>query len=201
MNRGIQLNQTMGKFSASFSWNDGFYSNRYTWLSGALAYTNGPHSLSFVAGGNAGKTGYTSFATPVQNNGSIYNIIYTYTKGSWIIQPYVQYTDIPTDARIGVVKGATDAGRSNSDQPRVPARILTPVPLGIYRQLGQRRAEDGQSVVRSREHRTVGYADAHLSDRRLLRSRRYRLRARWKLRAGRRLRLRRPEQQPTAGRG
>src|ERR1035437_9173673 len=28
--RGIQVNQTMGKFTASLSWNDGFYSNRYS---------------------------------------------------------------------------------------------------------------------------------------------------------------------------
>ena len=37
VNRGIQVNQTMGKFTASFSWNDGFYSDRYTWLWGSLA--------------------------------------------------------------------------------------------------------------------------------------------------------------------
>src|SRR5579871_3091111 len=86
INRGIQVNQTMGKFSASLSWNDGFYSNRYTWLTGSLAYTNGPHTLAFVAGGNAGKTAFQTLATPVQNNGSIYNVIYTYSKGSWIIQ-------------------------------------------------------------------------------------------------------------------
>ena len=28
ISRGIQINQTMGKFTASLSWNDGFYSNR-----------------------------------------------------------------------------------------------------------------------------------------------------------------------------
>ena len=110
VNRGIQLNQTMGKFTASLSWNDGFYSNRYTWLSGALAYANGPHAISFVAGGNYGQTGFQTYATPVQNNGSIYNVIYTYTKGSWIIQPYFQYTDVPTNANIGVVKGASTTG-------------------------------------------------------------------------------------------
>ena len=82
VNRGIQVNQTMGKFAASLSWNDGFYSNRYTWLSGSLAYTNGPHALSFVAGGNLSKSAFQTFATPVQNNGSIYNVIYTYTKGA-----------------------------------------------------------------------------------------------------------------------
>jgi hypothetical protein len=110
VSRGVQLNQTMGKFSASVSWNDGYYSNRYTWVTGSLAYTNGPHALSFVAGGNAGHTGYTTYATPVQNNSSINNVIYTYTKGPWIIQPYFQYNNVPTDLKIGVLKGASTTG-------------------------------------------------------------------------------------------
>lgn len=110
VNKGIQINQTMGKFAASLSLNDGFYSNRYTWLSGSLGYTNGPHALSFVAGGNMGQTKFETLATPVQNNGSIYNVIYTYTKGAWILQPYFQYTDVPTNASIGVVKGASTTG-------------------------------------------------------------------------------------------
>lgn len=110
VNRGVQVNQTMGKFTAALSWNDGFYSNRYTWLSGSLAYTNGPHALSFIGGGNLGQTKFQTAATPVQNNGSIYNVIYTYTKGPWIIQPYLQYTDVPTNTKIGVVKGASTIG-------------------------------------------------------------------------------------------
>src|SRR5260370_797762 len=55
VNRGIQVNQTMGKVTASLSWNDGFYSNLYSWLWGSLAYANGPHALAFVAGGNLRK--------------------------------------------------------------------------------------------------------------------------------------------------
>jgi hypothetical protein len=110
VNRGIQVNQTMGKFAASLSLNDGFYSDRYTWLSGSLTYTNGAHALSFVGGGNYAHTAFQNYATPVQNNGSIYNVIYTYTKGAWIIQPYWQYTDIPTDAKIGILKGASTNG-------------------------------------------------------------------------------------------
>lgn len=110
ISRGIQVNQTMGKLSASLSWNDGYYSSRYTWLSGSLAYANGPNALSFVAGGNLGQTGYQTFATPVQNNGSIYNVIYTYTKGPWIVQPYFQYSSVPTNKSIGVINGASTKG-------------------------------------------------------------------------------------------
>ena len=111
VNRGIQVNQTLGKYlTASLSWNDGFYSNRYSWLSGSLTYTKGPHALAFVAMGNAGQTAYQTAATPVQNNSTIYNLIYTYTKGAWIIQPYYQYTNVPTNLKVGVLKGASTNG-------------------------------------------------------------------------------------------
>lgn len=110
ISRGIQLNQTIGKLAASVSWNDGFYSGRYSWLTGSLTYTNGPHAIAFVAGGNLGQTHYQTLATPVQNNGSIYNVIYTYSKGSWIVQPYFQYTSVPTNASIGIAEGASTTG-------------------------------------------------------------------------------------------
>ena len=110
ISRGIQINQTMGKFSASFSWNDGYYSNRYSGLSGLLSYTSGPHSVAFVGAGYLGKTDWTSFSTPIQNNGQIYNLIYTFTKNGWILQPYVQYNVVPTNPAIGVTQGASAWG-------------------------------------------------------------------------------------------
>lgn len=111
ISKGLQLTQALGKeWSASLSWTDGFYSNRYTWLTGSLAYTKGANALSFVAGGNYGKTVYQTFASPIQNNSSIYNIIYTYTKGSLVMTPYFQYTNVPTDTQIGVTKGASTTG-------------------------------------------------------------------------------------------
>jgi len=110
ISRGIQVNQTMGKFTASLSWNDGFYSNRYNCLSGALIYANGPHSLAFQGMGNLGQTAFRTVATPVQNNGSMYAVIYTYTKGAWIVQPYFQFTDVPTNLKIGIPKGAETRG-------------------------------------------------------------------------------------------
>lgn len=110
VNRGIQLNQTMAKFTASFSWNDGYFSNRYSWLSGALTYTQGPHSLEFVGMGNLGHTRFQTAATPVQNNSRMYALEYTYTKGRWIVQPYYQYSDLPGDLSIGIVKSTSTQG-------------------------------------------------------------------------------------------
>lgn len=111
INRGIQVNQILGKFTASISWNDGYYSNRYSWLSGSLTYVIGPHSLSFIGMGSLGETNFQSLATPLlQNNSVMYCAIYTYTKGNWIVQPYYQYSNVPTNPSIGVAQGASTHG-------------------------------------------------------------------------------------------
>ncbi len=111
INRGIQVNQTLGKYlSASFSWNDGYYSNRYSWLSGSATLTKGPHSLVYDGMGNLGQTVFQTAATPVQNNGYMHAVIYTYTKGPWIISPYFQYGNVPTNLKVGVLKGTSATG-------------------------------------------------------------------------------------------
>src|SRR5215472_14693909 len=110
VNRGIQVNQTLGKFTAAGSWNDGYYSNRYSWLSGSLTYANGPHSLAFAAMGNLGQTKFRTLPTPVQNHGSMYAVIYTYNKGSWIVQPYYQYGSVLRNPQVGIVKANMTQG-------------------------------------------------------------------------------------------
>ena len=111
INRGIQVNQTVGKYlSAAISWNDGYYSNRYSWLSGSVTLTKGPHSLVYDGMGNLGQTAYQTAATPVQNNSYMHAVIYTYTKGPWIISPYFQYSKLPTNAKVGVPKGTSATG-------------------------------------------------------------------------------------------
>ena len=110
INRGLQVNQAMGKFAASLSWNDGYYSNRYSWLSGSLSYTNGRHSIAFQGMGNLSQTAYRTTATPVQNNGRMYALTYTYTKGNWIVMPTWQYGEVPTNAGAGVTHGASTQG-------------------------------------------------------------------------------------------
>jgi hypothetical protein len=111
INRGIQINQTLGKYlAASVSWNDGYYSNRYSWLSGSLTLTKGPHVLVYDGMGNLGQTVYQTAATPAQNNGYMHAVIYTYTKGPWIISPYFQYGKLPTNAKVFVPKGTSATG-------------------------------------------------------------------------------------------
>ncbi|HEY5290067.1 MAG TPA: outer membrane beta-barrel protein [Caulobacteraceae bacterium] len=91
---GVQVNYAKGPVSASVSLNDGFYSNRYNWLSGSFAYTLSPKDSITVAGGGAlSKYTRQSAATPVfQNNSDILNLIWTHTEGAWVITPYFQYT-------------------------------------------------------------------------------------------------------------
>lgn len=105
VSRGIQLNEVYKKLTLAFSLNDNFYSDRYTSLSGSLAYAiNAANTISFIAAGNAGNTYVrtgpaNSFpVTPAyQNNEQVYNLIYTYTKGPLTISPYYQYTVVKSD--------------------------------------------------------------------------------------------------------
>jgi hypothetical protein len=111
VNRGIQINQTVGKhLSGAISWNDGYYSNRYSWLSGSATYSNGPHTLTYDGMGNLGQTAYQTTATPVQNNSYMHVVIYGYTKGPWIIQPYFQYSNLPKNLKVGVPKSTSATG-------------------------------------------------------------------------------------------
>lgn len=112
INRGVQVNQTIGKYlTASLSWNDGYYSDRYNWLSGSLTFVKGPHTLVYSGMGNAGQTGYSTSATPlVQNNSMMHAVVYTYTKGTWIGTGTYQYSKVPTNANIGIFNGATSNG-------------------------------------------------------------------------------------------
>jgi Putative beta-barrel porin-2, OmpL-like. bbp2 len=78
--KGDQADYKIGPLALSLSFNDGFDSGVYNWITGAATYTlNSSSSLTFVAGGNAGRTNIATVRTPLlQNNSEIYNLIYTY---------------------------------------------------------------------------------------------------------------------------
>ena len=103
VSRGVQANYTLGPVAFSVSFNDGYYSDVFNWISGSATWTiNSSNTLEFAAGGNLGKTGVSTIATPLaQNNSSIYNIIYTHSSGPWTITPYVQWSHVPANVSLG----------------------------------------------------------------------------------------------------
>jgi hypothetical protein len=112
VNRGIQVNYVKGKLSSSLAWNDGFYSDRFNWLTGMLTYAmNAANSVMFMGGGNYGTTPYSSTATPMyQNNSSIYVVGYTHTAKAWTFAPYLQYSRVPENTRLGVQRATATLG-------------------------------------------------------------------------------------------
>jgi hypothetical protein len=112
VNRGVQLNYTQDPFTFALSWNDGFYSNRYTWLWGSAAYAlDKKNTFSLIAGGNFAHTDKSTLATPLfQNNQTIFNLIYTYNAAPWAITPYFQYTHVPAASEIGAFTSAATYG-------------------------------------------------------------------------------------------
>lgn len=112
VNRGVQVNYTAGPVTFAASWNDGFYSNTYSWgwLSANYAI-NSSNSLTFIGGGNTKHTDIATSATPLyQNNQQIYGLIYLHTSGKWTIEPYLQYTSVPRIPKIGADQKASTSG-------------------------------------------------------------------------------------------
>ena len=120
ISRGGQLNYTAGPLAAALSLNDGFYSNRYTWLSGSATYTfNSSNNVVFAAGGNYAHTTkmttttpfFQTTATPLfQNNETLFTLVYNYNAAPWTITPYFQYTHVPTASTIGAFTSASTYG-------------------------------------------------------------------------------------------
>ena len=120
VSRGVQMNYTQDPFTLALSLNDGFYSDSYNWLVGSLAYAPDKVStFTIVGGGNFDHTDKNAFSgtlppvvkTPFfQNNGSIFNLIYTYNAAPWTITPYFQYTNVPGNAFLGFPHQASTYG-------------------------------------------------------------------------------------------
>ncbi len=103
VNRGVQVNYTMGALALSYSRNDGFYSKEYSWNWLSATYTvDSANTVAFIASGNSKPTSVNTFVTPgLQNNEKLYNLIYTHTAGPWTFEPYLQYTSVPALPEFG----------------------------------------------------------------------------------------------------
>jgi hypothetical protein len=112
ISKGGQANYTWGPVAFSLSFNDGFDSGVWNWITGSATYTLNPaNSFEFVAGGNTGTTRINTLRTPIlQSNSSIYNLIYTYNADPWIVQPYFQATHVPANAGLYGPSASTFGG-------------------------------------------------------------------------------------------
>jgi Putative beta-barrel porin-2, OmpL-like. bbp2 len=108
--RGVQADYTTGPFSFSLALTDGYYSDRWNWITGLASWAiDSENVVSFVGGANMGATGpgagvATAFA---QQNSTMFNLLYTHSAGPWVITPYFQYSKVPTNLAIGIVDEAT----------------------------------------------------------------------------------------------
>ena len=104
VSRGMQMNYSTGPLSLSLSWNDGYYSDRFNWISGLASYAiDSSNTVALAGGANVGRTDYGTFATPfVQNNGQILNLLYTYNSAPWAINPYIQFSRVRPDTSLGI---------------------------------------------------------------------------------------------------
>ena len=108
ISRGGQLNYTQSPLAFILSWNDGFYSNNFTWLTGSATYTLDPaNSFVLAAGGNYSHTNKVTTTTPFfqttatplfQNNETLFTLGYTYNSAPWTIMPYFQFTHVPASS-------------------------------------------------------------------------------------------------------
>ncbi len=114
VNRGLQFNYTSGKLSFSAAFSDGYYSGKYNWFTASLALAfNSRNTLVAVSGGNLGTTAPAK--TPgaaYQNNGSTYDLIYTWISGRFTFEPYVQYTRVPASAALGISHAGSTLGET-----------------------------------------------------------------------------------------
>jgi hypothetical protein len=97
ISKGVQVNYSHGPWAVSAAYTDGYYSGTYSALSGSIGYTfKNSDTLVFAAEGNVAPNHVNTFVTPVfQNQGDIFNLIYTHSSGPWTITPYFQYTSSP----------------------------------------------------------------------------------------------------------
>ncbi len=112
VNRGVQVNYTKGPLALSASWNDGLYSDKWSWAWLSATWTfDKSNTLAVIGSGNTTRSGVSTTATPLfLNNEQLYNVIYTHTAGQWTFEPYLQYTHVPRIPSLGAMQDASTYG-------------------------------------------------------------------------------------------
>ena len=104
VSRGAQINYAHGKLSAALSLNDGYFSGKFNWISGTVGYAfDAANAVTVVGASSLSRSYHNTYATPVaQNNGSIFNLMYSYSNGPVTLSPYLQYNRAGHDTLLGL---------------------------------------------------------------------------------------------------
>lgn len=118
INQGVQVNWANGPWAVSVAATDGFFSGEINWITGAVTYKLDDANTVGINGGTHFSEFNSSlrslrfqYATPLSfQNSSIVSANYTYSAGPWIVTPYVQYTNVDTNAALGLAGAETFGG-------------------------------------------------------------------------------------------
>ena len=112
VSRGAQINYAHGKLSAALSLNDGYFSGKFNWISGTVGYAfDAANAVTVVGASSLSRSYHNTYATPVaQNNGSIFNLMYSYSNGPVTLSPYLQYNRAGHDTLLGLGTSADVLG-------------------------------------------------------------------------------------------
>ncbi len=110
--RAVQADYASGRYAVSVQVGDGFYSNKYNWVSALGTYTaDSTNTFTIGAGGNVGDTTKMEAGSSLaQNNSQIYSAAWSHVDGAWTFKPYIQYTYVPGNNDVGIVHDASTYG-------------------------------------------------------------------------------------------
>ena len=110
ISRGVQVNLAHGPLALSVAYTDGYYSDVVSTASGLLTWTINSNNILAVAGQGNTTTTTNLHASLAYQNSQIYNVIYTHYAGPWTISPYLQYSVVPKNAKLGFVDDSSTTG-------------------------------------------------------------------------------------------
>ncbi len=177
VSRGIQLNDTYKKLTLSFSWNDGFYSNRYTSLVGLAGLCHQWLKYVHVCGRREcrvvreDRSQLLPDACLSKQRAGLQPDLHLHERAV-TISPYYQYTVVKSNnALYGT--GAHTNGGALLGQLQLQARIFAFRPAGIHQVERKRSHQRSQLAgIRSRNRRVLIHRDPDLGQGCLLPSRR-----------------------------
>lgn len=109
VSRGVQANYASGPISAALQVSDGFYSKRYGAVEAMVGYSLSPtNTVSFVALVPDRNTPPNPTFTDA--NARLYNLMWTYSTGPWVLAPYLIAMDSPASPSAGFADSAHASG-------------------------------------------------------------------------------------------